>query len=115
MKTNLAVCSIFSVCLGWMLAGPISGAESKEKAKKPASRTVTLLDGKLKLEVPAPFVEEKGGRQKKELIKFEWEGGDAWGSVLRGTLGMKPDALKGYLDKRVAEYSKGLPAEFHVK
>ena len=100
-------------CVNSMLGLDVSGAEPK--GKKSSSRTVSLLNGKLTLGVPSGFVQAKTPKQKKALAEFDWEGGDAWGAVLRGTLGLTPEALPGYLNKRVAEYSKGLPAEFNVK
>ena len=50
----------------------------------------------------------------KTLAKFSGPDG-AWGEVLRGTYGLTPDKLDGYLKTRVAEYSKGfnwLPKNF---
>ena len=53
----------------------------------------------------------------KTLAKFSGPDG-AWGEVLRGTHGLTPDKLDGYLKMRVAEYSKGfnwLPKDSHLQ
>ena len=80
--------------------------------------SVILLDGNLKIDVPADFVREPDDPAKpKTLAKFSREDG-AWGEVLRGTHGLTPDQLDGYLKMRVAEYSKGfkwLPKDSHLQ
>ena len=69
--------------------------------------TVSLLEGKLKLDVPSDFSRDADDpKTPKTLAKFSGPDG-AWGEVLRGTHGLTPDKLEGYLKMRVAEYSKG--------
>ena len=69
--------------------------------------TVNLLDGKLKLDIPPEFSRDPDDPQKpKTIAAFSGPDG-AWGTVLRGTHGLTPDQLDGYLKMRVAEYSKG--------
>ena len=56
-------------------------------------------------------------KDPKTLAKFSGPDG-AWGTVLRGTHGLTPDKLDGYLKMRVAEYSKGfkwLPKDSHLQ
>ena len=68
--------------------------------------TVSLLDGKLKLEIPSDFSRDPDDpKDPKTLAKFSGPDG-AWGGVLGGTHGLTPDELEGYLKMRVAEYSK---------
>jgi hypothetical protein len=78
---------------------------------------VNLLDGKLKIDIAADFSLEPGGSaDKKTAAEFSREGG-AWGEVLRGTHGLTPDKLDGYVKMWVAEYSKGyawLPKGYHL-
>jgi tetratricopeptide (TPR) repeat protein len=79
--------------------------------------TVTLLDGKLKLEIPSDFSRDPDDPKKpKTIAKFSGPDG-AWGTVLRGTHGLTPDKLEGYLKMRVAEYDKGfkLPKDSHLQ
>jgi tetratricopeptide (TPR) repeat protein len=80
--------------------------------------TVSLLDGKLKLEIPSDFSRDAGDpKNSKTVAKFSGPDG-AWGEVLRGTHGLTPDKLEGYLKMRVAEYSKGfnwLPKDSHLQ
>ncbi|HST29859.1 MAG TPA: hypothetical protein VLK27_03350 [Chthoniobacterales bacterium] len=81
---------------------------------------VTLLDGKLKIDVPDDWTRESDNpKDPKTLAKFSHEGeGAAWGAVLRGTHGLTPDKLDGYLKMRVAEYTKGfnwLPKDSHLE
>ena len=84
-----------------------------------AGRTVSLLDGKLKLDIPPDFSRDPDDpKQPKTLANFS--GPDsAWGAVLRGTHGLTPDQLDGYLKMRVAEYTKGfnkrLPKESQLQ
>jgi len=69
--------------------------------------TASLLDGKLKLDIPSDFSRDPDDpKEPKTLAKFSGPHG-VWGTVLRGTHGLTPDQLEGYLKKRVAEYSKG--------
>ena len=80
--------------------------------------TVSLVDGKLKLNVPSDFSRDADDpKNPKTLAKFSGPDG-AWGEVLRGTHGLTPDKLEGYLKMRVAEYSKGfnwLPKDSHLQ
>src|SRR5215208_4650789 len=80
--------------------------------------TVTLLDGKLKLDISPDFSRDADDpKTPKTLAKFSGPDG-AWGEVLRGTHGLTPDKLDGYLKMRVAEYSKGfnwLPKDSHLQ
>ena len=80
--------------------------------------TVSLLDGKLKLDIPPDFSRDaEDPKSPKTLAKFSGPDG-AWGEVLRGTHGLTPDKLDGYLKMRVAEYSKGfnwLPKDSHLQ
>jgi tetratricopeptide (TPR) repeat protein len=80
--------------------------------------TVSLLDGKLKLDVPLDFSRDADDpKNPKTLAKFSGPEG-AWGEVLRGTHGLTPDKLDGYLKMRVTEYSKGfnwLPKDSHLQ
>jgi tetratricopeptide (TPR) repeat protein len=83
-----------------------------------ARTTVTLLENKLKLDLPTDFSRDADdSKDPKTLAKFS--GPDsAWGAVLRGTHGLTPDQLEGYLKMRVAEYSKGfkwLPKDSHLQ
>jgi tetratricopeptide (TPR) repeat protein len=71
-----------------------------------AGTTVSLLDGKLTLDIPPDFSRDPDDpKEPKTLAKFSGPDG-AWGTVLRGTHGLTPDKLEGYLKTRVAEYSK---------
>jgi len=80
--------------------------------------TVSLLDGKLKLDIPSDFSRDaKDPKNPKTLAKFSGQEG-AWGELLRGTHGLTPDKLEGYLKMRVGEYSKGfnwLPKDSHLQ
>jgi tetratricopeptide (TPR) repeat protein len=83
-----------------------------------AGITVSLLDGKLKLDIPSDFSRDPADpKNSKTLVKFSGPDG-AWGEVLRGTHGLTPDKLDGYLKMRVTEYSKGfnsLPKDSHLQ
>jgi tetratricopeptide (TPR) repeat protein len=83
-----------------------------------ARTTVSLLDGKLKLNIPSDFSRDANDpKNPKTLAKFSGPEA-AWGEVLRGTHGLTPDKLDGYLKMRVAEYSKGfnwLPKDSHLQ
>jgi len=86
----------------------------------PAINTVTLLDGKFKIDIPSDFKREPDDpKEPKTLAKFAHNGeGGAWGTVLRGTHGLTPQELDGYMKKRVAEYSKGfkwMPKDAHLQ
>jgi hypothetical protein len=89
----------FAICLA-LVAVSIARAE-----------TVTFLDGKLKLDTGDAFTQEKNAKEakKSELAHFGAKGeSDAWGAITRGTHGLKPDGLSAYMQKKVAEYTKGL-------
>src|SRR5436309_11270544 len=101
-----------------------SGEQSTGQSAPPATEkfggTVNLFDGKLKIDVPADFVRESDDpKEPKTVAKFLHEGeGAAWGEVLRGTHGLTPEQLDGYLKMRVAEYTKGfnwLPKDSHLQ
>jgi hypothetical protein len=70
---------------------------------------VKLLDDKFTIVLPKDFAREPDDpKNPKTLAKFERKGeGGVWGEVLRGTNGLTPEQLSGYLKKRVAEYTKG--------
>ena len=88
------------------LASQESGADSKNNRSSGAA-TVSLLDGKLKLDLPSDFSRDPDDpKDPKTVARFSGPDG-AWGAVLRGTHGLTPDKLGGYLKMRVAEYSKG--------
>jgi tetratricopeptide (TPR) repeat protein len=94
-----------------------SAADSKNSGSS-ESTSVTLLDGKLKLDLPSDFSRDSDDpKEPKTLAKFSGPDG-AWGTVLRGTHGLTTEDLPGYLKKRVAEYSKGfkwLPKDSHLQ
>jgi len=83
-----------------------------------AGTTVSLLDGKLKLDIPPDFSRDPDDpKEPKTLAKFSGPDG-AWGTVLRGTHGLTPEQLDGYLKMRVSEYSKSfkwLPKDSHLQ
>ncbi len=99
------------------LASEESAADSKDNHPSGAT-TVSLLDGKLKLDLPADFSRDPDDpKDPKTVAKFSGPDG-AWDGVLRGTHGLTPDKLDGYLRMRVAEYSKGfkwLPKDSHLQ
>jgi len=96
-------------------AGELTKTSSPEPA---AGNKVTLLDGKLKLEIPSDFSRDPDDpKEPKTIAKFSGPDG-AWGTVLRGTHGLTPDRLEGYLKMRVSEYNKGfkwLPKDSHLQ
>ena len=83
-----------------------------------AGTTVSLLDGKLKIDIPPDFSRDPDNpKEPKTVAKFSGPDG-AWGEVLRGTHGLTPEDLPGYLKRRVDEYSKGfkwLPKDSHLQ
>jgi tetratricopeptide (TPR) repeat protein len=99
------------------LASEEPPANSKDNRPSGAT-TVSLLDGKLKIDIPSNFSRDPDDpKDSKTLAKFSGPDG-AWGGVLRGTHGLTPDKLEGYLKMRVAEYSKGfkwLPKDSHLQ
>ena len=100
------------------LAGDESATDSKNNRPSSGVTTVSFLDGKLKLDLPSDFSRDPDDpKNSKTLAKFSGPDG-AWGEVLRGTHGLTPDKLEGYLKMRVAEYSKGfkwLPKDSHLQ
>ncbi len=99
------------------LASEQSAADSKDNGSSGAT-TGSLLDGKLKLDIPSDFSRDPDDpKEPKTVAKFSGPDG-AWGTVLRGTHGLTPDKLEGYLKMRVAEYNKGfkwLPKDSHLQ
>ena len=99
------------------LASEESTADSKNNLLS-GSTTISLLDGKLTIDIPADFSRDPSDpKDPKTLAKFSREDG-AWGAVLRGTHGLTPEKLNDYLKMRVAEYSKGfnwLPKDSHLQ
>jgi len=86
--------------------GDKAGADADFKSAA-AGNKVSLLDGKLTIDIPPDFSRDPDDPKKPKTIA-EFSGPDAaWGTVLRGTHGLTPDQLDGYLKMRVAEYSKG--------
>jgi hypothetical protein len=73
-----------------------------------AQEPVTLLKGKLLLEIPDDFVPDDKPATKQSIASFKGRKTDGWGSVLRGTHGLEPDGLGAYMTHKVAEYTKGL-------
>jgi tetratricopeptide (TPR) repeat protein len=93
-------------------------ASTSNPAVASKGTTVSLLDGKLKLDLPSDFSRDSDdSKNPKSVAKFSGPDG-AWGEVLRGTHGLTPEDLPGYLKKRVEEYSKGfkwLPKDSHFQ
>ena len=88
---------------------PASGSSSDGATANGGGKgaTVTLLDGKLKLDIPSDFSRDADDPKKpKTIASFSGPDG-AWGTVLRGTHGLTSEQLDDYLKKCVAEYSKG--------
>lgn len=87
---------------------PTQDSSGDPKNSGPSQATAeSLLAGKLTLELPADFSRDPDdSKEPKTVAKFSGPDG-AWGIVLRGTHGLTPDQLDGYLKMRVAEYSKG--------
>jgi hypothetical protein len=101
-----------------MVVVNIQEAAASSTADQKADDSIRLLDGKLQIDVPPDFAREPNDpKEPKTLAKFSRKDG-AWGEVLRGTHGLTPDQLDGYLKTRVAEYSKGfnwLPKDAHLQ
>jgi hypothetical protein len=73
------------------------------------AETVTLLDGKLKLDTTDAFVSGKKPKPEKQSIAyFTAPESDAWGIIMRGTHGLQPEGLATYLKNKVVEYTKGM-------
>jgi hypothetical protein len=71
--------------------------------------SVSLLNGKLKLDTTDAFVQEKKPRASRQSIAdFKGRKSDAWGTITRGTHGLQPEGLTKYIEKKVAEYTEGL-------
>jgi tetratricopeptide (TPR) repeat protein len=87
--------------------GDKAGADADFKSAAAANR-VSLLDGKLKIDISPDFSREPDDpAHPKTIAKFSGPADGAWGEVLRGTHGLTPEDLPGYLKRRVDEYSKG--------
>jgi tetratricopeptide (TPR) repeat protein len=83
-----------------------SAANSKDNHSSGVT-AVSLLDGKLKIDIPHDFSRDPDDpKNPKTLARFSGPDG-AWGEVLRGTHGLTPDRLPDYLKRRVDEYRKG--------
>jgi tetratricopeptide (TPR) repeat protein len=82
-------------------------AEDSGHNRSSGATTVSLLDGKLKLEIPSDFLRDPDDPKEPKTVASFSGPDSAWGTVLRGTHGLTPDQLDGYLKMRVAEYSKG--------
>ncbi len=98
---------------------PTPTPEPASDAPKPAAvGATTLLDGKLKIDIPADFERDPDDpAEPKTLAKFSRKDG-AWGAVLRGTNGLTPEKLSDYLKMRVTEYTKSfnwLPKDSHLR
>ena len=93
------------------------GPDADSKTGAPGSK-VSLLDGKLTIDIPPDFSRDPANpKEPKTIAAFSGPEG-AWGTVLRGTHGLTPEQLDGYLKMRVAEYSKGfkwLPKDSHLQ
>jgi tetratricopeptide (TPR) repeat protein len=100
------------------LVGEESPADSKNNSASEAT-IVSLLDGELKLDLPSDFSRDPDDpKEPKTIAKFSGPPDGAWGEVLRGTHGLTPDQLEGYLKMRVTECSKGfkwLPKDAHLQ
>jgi hypothetical protein len=92
MKLGLVLC---------LLLGAVSPGRAE---------TVSLLDGRLKLDTGEAFFQEEEAKAEKkpELAHFAARDSDGWGAITRGTHGLRPDGLATYLKDKVAEYTKGL-------
>jgi tetratricopeptide (TPR) repeat protein len=97
--------------------GDNAGSDADFKSAA-AGNKVSLLGGKLTIDIPPDFSRDPDDPKKpKTIAAFSGPDG-AWGTVLRGTHGLTPEQLDGYLKKRVAEYSKGfkwLPKDSHLQ
>jgi hypothetical protein len=86
--------------------GDTAGSDGDFKSAAAANQA-SLIDGKLTIDIPPDFSRDPDDPKKpKTIAAFSGPEG-AWGTVLRGTHGLTPEQLDGYLKKRVAEYSKG--------
>jgi len=78
------------------------------RAVAQAKETVNLLDGELKLTIPSEFLPDKEPASRQSIADFKAKTGDAWGSIARGTRGLQLAGLSDYMNRKVAEYTKGL-------
>jgi hypothetical protein len=71
---------------------------------------ITLLEGKLKFDTTDAFAPDKGPKKssKQSIADFAGKDSDGWGAVTRGTHGLQPEGLPSYMERKVAEYTKGL-------
>jgi hypothetical protein len=77
MRRTLVICFALVVSLSALNAG-----------------TVTLLDGKLTLDMTDAFVPDKKPKKEKQSIAyFTAPESDAWEIIMRGTHGLQPDGL----------------------
>ena len=73
-----------------------------------AQGAVTLLDGKLKLELTDAFAADGSHSSRQSIADYKARNSDGWGNVTRGTHGLQPYGLDDYAKKKVADYTKGL-------
>ena len=105
LKPNYAV-AYYNRGIAKKVKGDKAGSDADFKSAA-AGNKVSLLDGKLTLDIPPDFSHDPDDPKKpKTIAAFSGPDG-AWGTVLRGTHGLAPEELDGYLKKRVAEYTKG--------
>jgi hypothetical protein len=116
MRKNIVV--IILVGSSALALSTLRSQDAKLAAAGPSTSAVSLLDGKLKLDIPPDFSRDADDpKSPKTLAKFSGLDG-AWGEVVRGTHSLTPDKLEGYLKMRVTEYSKGfnwLPKDSHLQ
>jgi hypothetical protein len=93
-RTLTTACALAS-----LLIGP--------QAHRATGEEVRLLDGKVRIQLPETWRQEKEN-SKQALASFGAKKGDAWGGVVRGTRGLQPDGLTAYAATKIAEYTKGL-------
>ncbi len=100
-----------------VLLSCIGSGLAKEKPQAAAGKTgtISLLGGKLTLELPADFVPEKQLEAKQSIAEFKARKGTAWGSVTRGTGGVTPERLPTWMEAKYMEYDKSLPAELNLR
>jgi hypothetical protein len=53
-------------------------------------------------------VADKEHASKQSIADFKARKSDGWGTITRGTHGLRPEGLTNYMDKKVADYTKGL-------
>ena len=69
---------------------------------------ISLLDGKLTLDMQDGFAADETRVSKQVVAAFKARKGDAWGTITRGKRGLEPDDLGEYLSRKTTEYTKGL-------